>query len=240
MSYSIILVAMGAFIAPLISACTGMAGGLILMLLLSSALTYPIAIALHGIIQILSTACRSYFLREHISFSYVLPFAMAVPLGSFLGIKTLINIGHHDYLQYLLLCLVLFSLFGTKKKIDLPSGWFFPLGLILGFLGPIVGTTGPLLSCFFLSNRWRKEEVVATKSTIHLVSHLPKISLFFHLESLPDFASYYWILFFLATIIGSKLGTLLLKRLKQSQFEQIFKVLLGICALLTLVGPLNH
>ena len=67
----------GAFFSAALSATVGMAGGLLLMGLLGALLPVGTAMALHGLIQLLSNGVRAGLLRQHISAGPVLAYAVA-------------------------------------------------------------------------------------------------------------------------------------------------------------------
>lgn len=57
------------------------------------------------------------------------------------------------------------------------SGWAWPTGS----LGILAGAVDPLLAAFFLRDDLTKEEVVANKSMMQLITHLTKVPAFIFL-----------------------------------------------------------
>ena len=83
---SIILIS-AAFITSSISAVLGMGGGIILLGIM--AIIIPngyMAIALHGIIQLVSNTTRTYVFRDHIKKNIFREFSIGAICGSFLSI----------------------------------------------------------------------------------------------------------------------------------------------------------
>jgi len=74
MLYFIIIAATLA--TSLISGVLSMAGGMILMGVMSSLLSIPTAIVLHGVAQTISNGSRVWLYREYICWSILLPYSV--------------------------------------------------------------------------------------------------------------------------------------------------------------------
>ena len=102
-----------------------------------------------------------------------------------------------------------------------------------------MGATGPLLAPFFIREDFKKEEVVATKSACQIFVHLVKMPVFLSLAF--PFSNYIWEIsaMVVGVVIGTKLGTDLLKRMNSDMFLKIVKVIMFLVAirlLLKVVG----
>ena len=159
----LIILIIVSFITSSISAVLGMGGGIILLGIM--AIIIPegyLVIALHGIIQLVSNATRTYVFREHIKVNIIKQFSIGGLIGvtiSTLIIILLINLFQVqsaneikiDFLKPLIGLFIIWYLFlkGSKKKQITNS--FFLVGGLSGLSSIFIGATGPLIAPFFLN-----------------------------------------------------------------------------------------
>jgi len=225
-----IWICLAIFSASLITSVTGMAGGVLMFSAMSQSMPLRPLIAIHGVIQIFSNAARCWFLAKHIRWSMCGTFSLGAIVGSAATTVFLVNYVSEFMALSLLLILIIYTLFRPKKipQIFLSNGQFFGVGLITGAMGIVAGAIDPLLAVFFVRDDLSKEQVVATKSFMQLVTHLCKIPAFIYLgfsfmDNLP-------LILLLSTvaILGTQVGVRLLAVINSQTFFSLMKIALFI------------
>lgn len=240
---SIILI-ISAFITSSISAVLGMGGGIILLGIM--AILIPegyMVIALHGIIQLVSNATRTFVFRSHLKQNLIKEFFIGAIIGlSFSGlIIYLLVLGFDvqsakelkvDFLKPVIGIFILWYLYlkGPKKKKD--SKTFSKVGLISGFSTVFIGATGPLIAPFFINDKFSKENIIANKAACQVISHLGKIPLFIFFFKMDYFAEFKVLIpLIIAVLIGTNLGKHILQFIPENIFRKVFKILLTVISL---------
>ena len=217
----------------LISGVAGMSGGIVLLSLMTVALPLSVVIPLHGAIQLFSNAVRSWLLRQHLRYDFLLPYLLGLPLGLFLSLLFIQRLNYPELLLFMVATLIMYTLFRPKK---LPSWkiaprWFFIHGIAAGLLALMVGAVGPFLAPFFIRDDLSKEEVVATKAGMQTMTHLLKIPSFLYLgfpyqDYLPQM-----LCLMVAAGLGTHYGVRLLKKINQNLFNRLFRAMLFLAGL---------
>ena len=232
-----------AFITSSISAVLGMGGGIILLgiMLLIIPEGY-IAVALHGIVQLISNLTRGFVFRRHIRkdiISQYLPGAMLGLSLAALIIITLISFFQVDsakeikidFLKPLIGIFILWFLFGRRPqpKDDYPN--FFGVGLVSGLTTVFIGATGPLIAPFFLKGKLTKETIIANKAICQAISHAGKIPLFIIFFQFNYFSEIE-VLFplVIAVFIGTNFGKQILGFISEKVFQLLFRGALMVIA----------
>jgi len=235
MPYAIIIL-IAAFVTACISGIFVMAGGMIFMAVITFFLGVSEAMVVHGAVQSVSNASRSYLLRSNIRWD-VLGYKL---IGALPVIIILFFISYIPNKKFLFLLLGLLPLL-----LWLPRGWMqgdaakpahaILCGGVVMTLNISAGVAGPALDFFYVKTGLTRQEIVSTKAVTMFVSHLVKIGYFgiplvmaFGFGTLPPL----WV--FLAAIpciiIGTYLGTLVLHKLDDVNFKSYTKYLV------TLIG----
>lgn len=222
-----------AFLTSIISGVAGMAGGVLLLSIMTFFLEIRSIVPIHGVVQLVSNSSRCWYLRQNVRMDFFWPFIMGAPFGFVAAYFILDQIEQTQYLYLFLSLLIFWALFKPKKlpQIKLHSYQWAILGFFSAIQGALVGATGPLLAIFYLRDDLKKEEIVATKAMQQLTTHLLKIPLFLSL----DFAYSEFLLIITlmsaSTVLGSLVGVKILKRLPENFFQIVFKSLLFMAAL---------
>lgn len=163
-------------VTSIISGIFGMAGGLILMLILGLVLPVQSAMVLHGATQFFSNGWRAVIWRQWIDWKIIalyclgaLP-AILIPIGlTYVPDKPvmLITLGLVPYLAAALPARLALDV--TKASHAVACG-FFVAGLQL-----VSGVAGPLLDVFYVRTKLDRRAVVATKATTQAISHMFKV-----------------------------------------------------------------
>ena len=246
-----IFLIIAAFITSSISAVLGMGGGIILLGIMS--LIIPegyMAVALHGIVQLISNLTRSFVFRHHIRkniISQYLPGAMLglslasliiITLISFFQVESAKEI-KIDFLKPLIGIFILWFLFGRRPqpKDDYPN--FFGVGLVSGLTTVFIGATGPLIAPFFLKGKLTKETIIANKAICQAISHAGKIPLFIIFFQFNYFSEIE-VLFplVIAVFIGTNFGKQILGFISEKVFRLLFRGALTFIAIKLIVDQL--
>ncbi len=166
-----------ALVTATISGVFGMAGGLILMGVLTTYLPVASAMVLHGFIQIISNASRAFLLRRHIAWPIIARYAIGIS-GAFMLIA-LIQWRPTQPLVFIMLGLTAFLVWIPKSWVTIDASR--PLqaeicGLLVQTLNTIAGVAGPLLDLFFVKTLLPRQTVVATKAATQVMAHAVKIA----------------------------------------------------------------
>ena len=172
--------------AACISGVTGLAGGTILLSVLSLFFPPQASIAQHGLLQVVANFSRIILFRKDVLWKHVVSFSVLVIPGAYLG-ALCAPLLSENLLKFMLGILILWVAWKNKTKVVEPQNnkkIFLPLGGLSGFLGMIIGVTGPLLAPFFLKAGIVKENFIATKALCQFIVQLIKVIIF---ASMLDF-----------------------------------------------------
>lgn len=221
-----------AFLTSAVSGVTGMGGGVLLLSFMTFFLKYQILIPIHGIIQLLSNGSRAMLLRKNVKQSFLIPFAIGAPIGSFIAYFVLSAIAKPTYFYLILAVFILYTVFKPKKipHFKLQGYQWTLLGIASGTIAPILGATGPLIAPFYVRDDINKEEVVATKAAQQVITHALKIPLFISLSF--DYSKHLTLILTMSvgTILGTFAGVKILKSIPAHVFTILFKAMLLIAA----------
>ena len=121
----------------------------------------------------------------------------------------------------------------------IPAWAFSILGLFSGFLGLLVGATGPLLAPFFLRDDLQRQNIVATKAACQIVTHIVKVPIFLAL-GFPYLDHWQLIVgLCLAAVVGTKLGVMTLGKISEKHFRVLYKIALGVAAIRIIFKLIN-
>ena len=214
-----------------------MAGGIILLSVMVLFFEPVTAIALHGLIQLVSNASRGIIQRRHVKWRLTWRFALLLlPMGT-LGVQ--LTFALPPLVSRVLIGLFVLAatwrptwlMLGTHPGEILPERRFVLLGGVVGFLGVLVGATGPLAAPFFLNLGLSRQGVVGTKAATQTLGHLSK-TLIFGFAGVA-FGAYVPILvsMWLAVIVGTWVGSRLLERVDERSFDLLYRGALTLVAL---------
>jgi len=222
-----------ALVTSTISGAIGMGGGIALLAVMASILKPETIIPIHGVVQLVSNSSRALILLRRVRWSI---FFLYLP-AQLVGIGIAISIYQGSPMTWLkpaigafVLAYLIWDRF-KPKRLQLPIVFFVPAGLIGGLLTIFVGATGPYLAAFFLRDDIDREQIVATKAVIQMVGHLAKIPAFLsigfsygqHMELILPLL--------VCAVLGTWIGTRLLKRMDQRLFGIGFRTALAILGL---------
>ncbi|NIB42792.1 sulfite exporter TauE/SafE family protein [Pseudomaricurvus alkylphenolicus] len=231
-TFAIAIMAVAIVLASMITSITGMAGGLLMFAAMNVFLPLRPLVAIHGAVQVMNNAARTWFLRGDVRWQMCIPFSLGAVIGAVLTTLFLAEVVGEFFPLLILTGLVFYTLFKPRRlpQIRLRDGQFFWVGIATGTMGIIIGVVDPLLAVFFMRDDLSKEEVVSNKSMMQMVTHLTKIPAYLFLGfSFIDNAALILVLG-LAGVVGAKLGVLVLRRMEIRFFFLLMKAALMIAA----------
>lgn len=237
MFYVFIVLTVGA--TSLLSGILGMAGGMILMAVLVTTMGVASAMLLHGAVQATANGSRAWFLRQHIRWSILPVYTLGALLAT--GVFAAITLVPHPGLVLMLVGLFPWLARFSKRLSGLDVTR--PLttlvcGVVVTSAQLLAGASGPLLDVFYLNSPLTRQEIVANKALTQTLGHILKMI-------------YYGLIISVATtippllltaalimaIVGTRLGTWLLHRWNDRDFQKISQlIILSIATLCLLQG----
>lgn len=208
-----------------ISGLLGMAGGIILMGVLVHLLPVGAAMVMHGIIQLVSNAWRTWLWRAHLQHRIF----MQSVLGSVvaLAVFTLVQFLPDKKLVLLFLGLLPFMQYAMPARLRLDvtkPGQGVVCGFIVTAIQLVAGVSGAMLDQFYVYTKLDRREQVATKAACQSVGHITKLIYFGgilssaqQMEGLP-----LWLYpcVMLAAMAGNSLAAKPLEKLSNEQFRR--------------------
>ena len=217
------------FFTALMTSLAGAGGGTVLLAAMLQFMNPAEAIPVHGVIQFSSNLTRTWLLRKFVNWSIVIRFTILLPIGVYIGLQIFQNMDSDNIKNiigiFILLALILQNL-KFIKSFFVPYFAFYFIGLITGVLNILVGVIAPLLAVILKQSISEKKSIVGTLGYFGLIGNLLKIIGF----SLIGFSFYEYIDTFLmiipATLVGSRVGQLLLNKISNKIFMIIFQIIL--------------
>ncbi len=235
--FTTLVLSITSLLAAIIGGATGLGGGTLLLAIIMLLVKTEYVIPLHAALQFISNGTRVTIFRKNINRKITGYFMIGILPGVLLGIYTF-TLLDKSTIRLVMALFILISVYMPKFKSsgDTNLRIFIPVGFVAGVIGIFFGAIGPFISPFFLRNDILKEELVATKATVQLISHFLKIPLFGFI-GINVFQ--YWPLILTLSIFliaGTFIGKKLLSKLSDKHFKYIFKIILTLIAIRMLVG----
>ncbi len=226
---SALIILVTTLITSFISGIFGMAGGLILMGVLIALVSVPMAMIIHGGIQMFANGYRAWLLKDHIDWSVVRLYTIGAALG--IGALLFVSWVPDKRAVYVLLGLAPLLIWLPKERLNLDikrADHAILAGFGVQGLNTLAGVAGPLLDLFFVRTEMTRQEIVATKSITQSLSHLVKMGFW----SVPLIVASGWsalppFWLFAAAIplsmLGTRLGGVVLHRMTDVNFRRWMK-----------------
>lgn len=224
-----------------ISGIFGMAGGMILMVILLATMQLAAAMVLHGVTQMASNGWRAWVWRGYIKWRVVAYYAA----GAMVAAAGLAAMSFEPSKPMTLIVLGLMSLIGlsiprrfapdiTRRGDSVGCGGFCTL------LQVTTGISGPIFDVFFVRSQVNRKEIVATKAAIQVLGHALKVIYFGPaVMAGAEVPAAAMILAVLLAPIGTQLSRTVLDAISDAQFRNWTRCLIaGIAALCLVQGAL--
>jgi uncharacterized membrane protein YfcA len=214
-------------VTSIISGIFGMAGGLILMLILGLMLPVQAAMVLHGITQFFSNGWRAVIWRRWIDWRIIGLYALGAAPAI---IIPLIFVYVPDKgVMLLLLGLVPWAALAIPKRWALDAtkaSHAIACGFAVAGLQLIAGVAGPLLDTFFVRSKIDRRAVVATKATTQALSHTLKVGYYGVLVSqMPALGLDVYGAAIIAAVVGTTLAGPVLEKMSNENFRRWTKTI---------------
>jgi uncharacterized membrane protein YfcA len=214
-------------VTSIISGIFGMAGGLILMLILGTILPVQTAMVLHGTTQFFSNGWRAAMWRQWIDWRIVGLYT----LGALPAIALPIAIAYVPDKPSMLILLGLVPWLALSLPKDLTldatkTSHAIACGFLVAGMQLIAGVAGPLLDTFFVRSQIDRRAVVATKATTQALSHTLKVGYYVTLLSqVPSLSADVYIGAMLAAVAGTTLAGPFLEKMSNENFRKWTKTI---------------
>jgi len=216
------------FATSTLSGVFGMAGGMLLLLMLTARMPLADAMVLHGSAQLIANGMRAVLLARHVRYDLVLRYVgagvLAVALCGALGI--VVDVGIALILTGLVGCAEPWFARLRMPSIEEPQG-VLAAGALVSGLHVTSGASGPVLDAFFARSSLARHENVATKALLQCSGHVLKIAYFALLAgggAELGLAQGFWLIA-LASVLGTMLGRKILDRVDEAFFRRGTRVL---------------
>jgi len=229
------LLAAASVIAGAIAAVTGFGIGSLLTPVLALRTGTKIAVAAVAIPHFIGTAQRFWILRRHVDRRVLLGFGIASAIGGLAGALL------HERVSGRALA-VAFGCLLLLASISELTGWInhvrwgrlagWVAGALSGLLGGLVGNQGGIRSASMLGFDVPKESFVATATAVGLFVDMARLPVYLILEGREVVRL--WPLLVLSTlcvVIGTLVGTRLLRRIDERVFRRAVAILLFVLGL---------
>ena len=235
------------FLTSLLSGIVGMAGGLILIVVLVMLMPVPSAMILHGVVQGVANGSRFWFLREHTAW-HILPwYFVGVTLTTAI-FAVLLIVADPAVVLIAAGGLPWVSQFTPERfKLDVSRPVIAVIcGIVVTAVQLVAGASGPILDAFYQRTTLNRFEIVATKAFTQAVGHAVKIVYFLYIgATLTHEAHVLLTWWFIALAIalslaGTRIGTRILEHMSETRFRRWTNVLiLGLGATVAVGGVIE-
>jgi uncharacterized membrane protein YfcA len=228
------------FFSSLLSAVTGVGGGMLLISIMPGFMPITAVIPVHGLVQFSSNASRALFAFRAIDRQVMTSYVLGAATGAAVGSRLVVALPS-EWLPLLLAAFILIVTWTPAARASrrLP-GKFFVLGWVQTFLSLFVGATGPLGPPVLLREGFRRDRLVATEAAFMSCCHLLKVLTFGLLGFV--FRPYVILLVAMigAVIFGSWVGTLLRPRLPENIFRVTVRIIITVLAMRMIVSVITR
>jgi uncharacterized protein len=222
----LLILGLTSLLTALLSGIFGMVGGVLLMGVYTALLPVPAAMVMHGATQLLSNVSRALLLRHAVYWRGIWLYLV----GSSAAFAALYSVHWvpPPWLVFLglgitpfLAALLPARLFDFEQK---PAA--VATGVMVTALQLTAGAAGPLLDLAFVDSRLTRQEVVATKAVTQCFSHSLKLLYFVPALAQGSIQPDLLLCVFVATLLGTKLGTAILKRMSDDNFRRYSRAII--------------
>jgi uncharacterized membrane protein YfcA len=217
------LILASVFATAVLSGILGMAGGMILMAILVSAVSVSAAMMLHGAVQAMSNGSRTCFQREHVQW-HILPPYIVGALLAVAGFAAVSLVPDAGVVLLLVGAMPFLARFTPRLHALDMNHWPTAVGcgMVVTAAQLLAGASGPLLDMFYLNSTLTRHQVVASKAITQTLGHLLKLVYYGVLIGNAD-ALPWWLYVAAMTVAvaGTRVGTRLLDKLADETFRRV-------------------
>lgn len=256
-----VLVPLTALTGALLTFFSGFGLGTLLLPVFLLFFPIPESILLTAVVHLLNNVFKGVLTGRFISVSVLLRFGIPSIAGAWIGAWLLGTLGESAvWMEYalmgktfsirtlniligiLLLFFTLFEVIPALEKLEFPSGWMIPGGVLSGFFGGLSGHQGALRSAFLVRAGLNKETFIATGTAIAIGVDLTRISRYLIEPQSTVLASGQWTLVGVAILFafaGSWFGKKILFKTTIGSIQKMVALFMAIMGVLTLLGIIS-
>ena len=216
------------FATSVLSGILGMAGGMILMAVLVASLGVTTAMVLHGAVQATANGSRAWFLRRYILWK-ILP-AYVAGAGASVAVFTMLVFVPHPGLVMILVGTFPWAARLSKhlQGLDVTRPLTgFSCGFVVTSAQLLAGASGPLLDVFYLRSPLNRQQIVASKALTQTLGHVLKVIYYGLIVAITaDLQTWVYPLAMVIAVAGTRVGTNLLARWNDRDFQRISQVII--------------
>ena len=217
-----LIIAFATLLTSIISGALSMAGGVILMGVLSLLLPVSAAMVLHGVAQTASNGSRVVFHRTHILWPVLIPYLIGALAA--VAIFTVFIFVPQKVLIFIVVGLFPFLSLAIPDQLNLDIERPV-VATICGFLVTatqlVAGASGPVLDVFYVKSRLTRHQVLATKSVTQTSSHVIKLGYYLTV----DMPFWVYMLVIAAASAGNAVGKSLVAKIDDVQFRYAGRII---------------
>jgi len=215
----------------MVTAVTGIGGGLVLIAIMPGFLPATAIVPVHAVVQLFSNSSRALFGWRFLRWEFVLAFIAGSILGGSIAaaIAREINLA---YTPLFIAAYILFITWGPAPKFNRPPpGEFIIIGAIQTGLSMLVGATGPMSQAALMARGLKRDALVVSGALMTTFTHLTKVLLFALLGF--SFIEFWQVILGMsvAVTIGAFIGTRIRYQVPEALFRLILKWALTVLAL---------
>lgn len=236
--WAALLVIAAAFLSAALTAAFGLGGGLALLAVMSAVLPAPAIIPIHGVAQLGSNFGRTLLQLRHAVLPIAFWFTAGGVIGALAGGRVAVEMPVWA-LRVGVGLFILYSVWGPRPKNFSPGiRTFFLTGIIASFLTMFFGATGPIAATMLGATKLDRLALTATHAVCMTAQHAMKILVFGALGF--SYGPWFWLVLAILAFgfAGTFLGTRLLNRMPEAQFQKGFKYILTAIAAYLLAAAL--
>jgi uncharacterized membrane protein YfcA len=214
-----------------VTAITGIGGGMMLIAIMPGFLPATAIVPVHAVVQLFANSSRALFGWRFLRWEFVLAFIAGSVLGGGIAaaIAREINLA---YTPLFIAAYILFITWGPAPKFNKPpAGEFVIIGAIQTGLSMLVGATGPMSQAALMARGLKRDALVVSGALMTTFTHLTKVLLFALLGF--SFIEFWQVILgmSIAVIVGALIGTRIRYQVPEALFRRILKWALTLLAL---------
>lgn len=248
----IFIIALVALVASLLTFFSGFGLGTILTPVLVIFFPVEVAIALTGIVHLLSNFFKIGLVGKQINWQVGIKFGATAIIGAFIGAALLLMFSNNSPLytytlndklfsitaikliiSALMIVFALFEVVPALKNIQFSENKLYAGGLVSGFFGGLSGNQGALRSMFLIRSGLTKEGFIATGILIACVVDLTRLSVYFSRLSSVNIQDNLTVLItaVCSAFAGAYIGSKLLKKVTLNFVQRTVTVMIILLAI---------
>lgn len=214
----------------MLTATAGVGGGVLLFAIMAWVVPLTALIPMHGVVQIGSNIGRLLLMLRSVQLTILLPFLVGSVLGGALGAVVVVQLPP-TAMQFALGAFILWAAWMKPPSFAVDRRAIAGGGLVITFLTMFFGATGPLIASMLKLLRLDRLSLVATQAACSLAQHGIKVAAFGLLGF--AFAPYLPLIIAMigAGIIGTSIGSHLLRQTTDRRFHMLMSCALTVLAM---------